>query len=106
MGELNKDVSFEEIVICCGEVLIEEVGGAIDAFDLCQLVCKFLPELHPALKAWPVITRAIALSAKSAALFSSDSPEELLAKADELPGSAVVDLFAETPKEMLGTFDN
>ena len=106
MGDSNKDATFRDIIDCCIEVLNEEAGGAFDVFDVCHLIGRFLPELHPSFKTWLVITRAVALSAESAALLSSDSPEELFAKASELPGPAAVGFFADTQKEMLGTFDN
>ena len=105
MNESNDGVSFDEIVEYCNEVLFAELGRPINTLELSLLVCKLLPELNPVLEAWPVITRAVSLSANSAALFLSDPSEEDFAKTADLPGYSALDLFVSTPEEMLGTFD-
>ena len=105
MENSNDRVSFNKIVQWCSEVLYEELDRPLESFEISLLVCAVLPELNPDLEAWPVVTRAMSFSAKSAALLLSDASDEEVARHAGLPGYTVLDVFASLPDDLLGTFD-
>ena len=105
MYELNEGVIFSEIVDCCIDVLFEELGRSVASSELTPLANKVVPQLKPNLETRILITRAISLSAKSAALFASGTAREQIAKVAKLPGYTAINVFMDLPEEKLGTFD-